>query len=123
MYILLSGVPPFYSVHGDNISDGMKKKIKAAEYQFADEVWTSVSDEAKSTIRRMLVVDPAQRITIDEVLGCAWLTESVSDRQIDVSSLDDAEHRDQTQVSQDTILLGWYYVGPFWCFRPNVSAR
>lgn len=100
MYILLSGDPPFYSVHGDAISEEMKRKIRAAEYRFEGQAWQEVSEEAKATIKRMLVVDPTQRITINEVLNCAWLTEPAPDRPIDVSSLSDTEMRDQIRVSE-----------------------
>ena len=32
MYILCCGYPPFYSSHGQPISPGMKRRIKAGEY-------------------------------------------------------------------------------------------
>ena len=99
MYILLCGYPPFYSMHGGNWSAGMKTKIKAGEYQFYEDDWQNVSEEAKSTIQRMLTVNPAERITIGEILNGSWLTEPTSDTPIDMSSLRDADNWNQIQVS------------------------
>lgn len=43
MYILLCGYPPFYSNHGLAISPGMKKRIRAGQYDFPDPEWRHVS--------------------------------------------------------------------------------
>nr|XP_012549845.2 MAP kinase-activated protein kinase 2 isoform X2 [Bombyx mori] len=67
MYILLCGFPPFYSNHGLAISPGMKKRIRLGQYDFPDPEWSSVSSEAKNLIRGMLSVDPAKRMTIQQV--------------------------------------------------------
>ena len=100
MYILLCGYPPFYSQHRNiNLSDGMKKRIRAGEYEFNGPEWDRVSEEAKSIIKRMLTVDPTQRITIKEIVDSSWLKEPTSERPIDISSLDDAENRNQIEVS------------------------
>jgi serine/threonine protein kinase len=101
MYILLCGYPPFYSIHGTDLSAGMTRKIKAGEYNFHKKDWQDVSEEAKLTIKRMLTVDPTERITIGEILNCSWLTEPGSARPIDMSSLSDPENRNQIQVSHD----------------------
>jgi serine/threonine protein kinase len=79
----------------------MKSKIRAGDYEFDGKEWKDVSEEAKSTIRRMLTVNPAERITIDEILNCSWLNEPASARPIDMSSLSDAENRNQIQVSHN----------------------
>jgi serine/threonine protein kinase len=101
MYILLCGYPPFYSIHGGDLSAGMTRKIKAGEYQFDQKEWKDFSEEAQSTIKRMLIVDPTQRITIDKILHCSWLTEPASERPIDVSGLADTENLNQIRVSQN----------------------
>lgn len=38
-YILLCGYPPFYSNHGLAISPGMKKRIRAGQYDFPKAEW------------------------------------------------------------------------------------
>ncbi|CAF3694508.1 unnamed protein product [Rotaria sp. Silwood1] len=99
MYILLCGYPPFFSEGGHTISSGMKNRIKAGDYEFPDAEWRNISPEAKSTIQRMLTVDPAQRITIDEILTCAWLTELTSSRPINMVALQDVETRQQLEAA------------------------
>jgi serine/threonine protein kinase len=101
MYILLCGYPPFYASHGGKWSIGIETRIKAGEYEFDKADWHDVSEEAQSTIRRMLIVIPAERITIDEILNCSWLTEPASERLIDMTSLCDEENRNQIQVSRN----------------------
>ncbi|UJR32567.1 hypothetical protein I4U23_020028 [Adineta vaga] len=98
LYILLCGYPPFYSKDETcKLSDEMAKKIKTGDYQFNQSEWNSISEEAKSIIKRMLTVDPAQRITIDEIRNCRWLTSLTSARLINVNLLRDVDNYDQIQ--------------------------
>ncbi|CAF1469239.1 unnamed protein product [Rotaria sp. Silwood1] len=113
MYILLCGYPPFFSEGGHTTSSGMESKIKAGDYQFPDAEWRNFSPEAKSTIQRMLTVDPAQRITINEILTCSWLTELTSNRPINMIVLQDAETRQQLEVSQKIEFLYHTYFNLF----------
>lgn len=73
MYILLCGFPPFYSNHGLAISPGMKKRIRAGQYDFPNPEWKNVSQDAKELIRGLLRTDPAQRLNIEEVLAHKWI--------------------------------------------------
>ncbi|CAF1396448.1 unnamed protein product [Rotaria sp. Silwood1] len=99
MYILLCGYPPFFPRNGENSSYGMKNRIRTGDFQFPDVEWKNISQEAKSIIQRMLIVNPANRITIDEILTSSWLTELTSERSIDMSSLQDVETREQLQAA------------------------
>jgi serine/threonine protein kinase len=69
LYILLSGSPPFY----DDDNFVLFEKIKNVEYNFDAPVWKSISPEAKDIIRRLLVKDPDERLTPDEVLTHPWI--------------------------------------------------
>ncbi|XP_047513570.1 MAP kinase-activated protein kinase 2 isoform X2 [Pieris napi] len=73
MYILLCGFPPFYSNHGLAISPGMKKRIRLGQYDFPEPEWSNVSSDAKNLIRGMLSVDPAKRLTIQQVMASPWI--------------------------------------------------
>ncbi|XP_013782541.1 MAP kinase-activated protein kinase 2-like [Limulus polyphemus] len=73
MYILLCGFPPFYSNHGLAISPGMKKRIRAGQYDFPYPEWKCVTQDAKDLIHGLLMTDPAQRLTIEEVLSNKWI--------------------------------------------------
>ncbi|CAF3645520.1 unnamed protein product [Rotaria socialis] len=100
MYILLCGYPPFSSQNDQlTLSPGMRDRIKAGDYEFPDNPWSNISQEAKLTIQRMLTVDPAQRITIGEIRACQWLNKLTSERSIDMNSIQDPETREQLQVA------------------------
>lgn len=75
MYILLCGFPPFYSNHGLAISPGMKNRIKTGQFTFPNPEWQNVSDAAKDLINGMLMVDPAKRLTIREVMENRWIAQ------------------------------------------------
>jgi serine/threonine protein kinase len=51
-------------------------------YQFHPEYWTEVSDDAKDLIRKLLVLDPKVRLTVDQALAHPWIqhTEDMSQR-------------------------------------------
>uniref|UniRef100_A0A915MB02 non-specific serine/threonine protein kinase n=1 Tax=Meloidogyne javanica TaxID=6303 RepID=A0A915MB02_MELJA len=51
----------------------MKSRIRKGEYNFAGTEWTLVSEAAKDLIRRCLITDPEQRVTIEELLNHKWL--------------------------------------------------
>ncbi|XP_066152770.1 MAP kinase-activated protein kinase 2 [Euwallacea fornicatus] len=75
MYILLCGFPPFYSNHGLAISPGMKKRIRTGQYTFPLPEWQNVSQAAKDLINGMLNIDPANRLTIDQVMNNSWIAQ------------------------------------------------
>jgi len=66
LYIILCGFPPFYDENDD-----LKKlyvKIKGAQYDMPSPYWDSISDGAKDLVRKLLVADPAKRLTSKETL-------------------------------------------------------
>lgn len=72
-YILLCGYPPFYSNHGLAISPGMKKRIRAGQYDFPKSEWSAVSSEAKNLIKGLLKTDPLDRLSIEQVMSSDWM--------------------------------------------------
>jgi len=69
IYILLCGFPPFY---GNNDTQ-LFSKIKRGDYKFLKPYWDPISADAKDFVRKMLVVDPKQRASIDELLKHPWV--------------------------------------------------
>jgi len=74
LYVILSGCSPFC---GDD-EEELLKLVSQAKYVFYENEWQGISDEAKDLIRKLLVVDPLQRLTMAEVIAHPWLSESVA---------------------------------------------
>ena len=55
------------------MSAGMKKRIRAAQFEFPQQEWRNVSEQAKDLIRNLLQVDPAKRMTIDQLSEHSWV--------------------------------------------------
>lgn len=69
LYILLSGLPPFWGVNDREIFDSILK----GDLDLESEPWPSVSDHAKELVRQMLSEDPAARPTTAAMLEHPWL--------------------------------------------------
>ena len=54
-------------------------KIKRGEWRFHRPDWRHISDDAKDLIRALLVLDPVERMTVDEALRCPWITQHGDD--------------------------------------------
>ena len=78
VYILLCGFPPFYA---DNDAQ-LFEKIKKGQYEFLKPYWDPISEEAKTFIRRMLVVDPAKRATCEQLLADPWLVAEKKEEEL-----------------------------------------
>lgn len=69
LFAMLSGTMPFDNSYGSPVFH----QITSGKYYFGARIWKTVSDEGKSVIRKMLVVDPNLRPSIDEILEIDWL--------------------------------------------------
>lgn len=65
LYVLLSQKLPFWS----ESDAGVYRQILRGEYDLAGGPWASISSGAKSLVQQMLTLDPAQRISLDDVIG------------------------------------------------------
>lgn len=70
LYILLSGMPPFWGKTKSRIFDA----VRASDLRFPSDPWDHLSDSAKELIREMLCTDPSQRLTAQQVLDHAWIS-------------------------------------------------
>jgi len=65
LYILLSGVPPFWAENEDGIFDAVLR----GHIDFASDPWPSISNSAKDLVKKMLRQDPKERLTAAEILS------------------------------------------------------
>ncbi|KEH27423.1 calmodulin-domain kinase CDPK protein [Medicago truncatula] len=84
LYILLSGVPPFWAENEQGIFDA----ILRGHLDFASDPWPKISSIAKDLIKKMLRADPKERISAVEVLDHSWMKEDgASDKPLDIAVL------------------------------------
>lgn len=59
LYSMLSGMPPFW--HEEEA--GVYRAVTEGKYDIESGPWTEISDEAKDLVSRLLVGEPAHRLT------------------------------------------------------------
>lgn len=96
-YILLCGFPPFFD-DGSNMAE-LFEQIMSGEYDYPEEYWDDISDEAKDLIDNLLLVDPEERFTAEQALEHPWLSAGMeSTKELKVSSkMADFLHQQKNQ--------------------------
>lgn len=86
LYILLSGVPPFWA----ETEHGIFNAILRGHIDFTSDPWPAVSPQAKDLVRKMLNSEPKQRLTAYQVLNHPWIKEDgeAPDTPLDNAVLD-----------------------------------
>ena len=72
LYILLSGVPPFWGRTDTAIFETVRK----GRYNLVGDPWSKISESAKGLIRRILVGNPAERMSAEDILNHPWVREN-----------------------------------------------
>ena len=69
-FILLSGTPPF------NGKDEVEVfyKISCCDYDFEEQLWDNISQEAQDFISKLLMPNPNQRMSSEKALAHPWIT-------------------------------------------------
>lgn len=95
-YMLLCGDPPFGGCGGPEAPMEIRENILEGRLVFRPEqIWDSVSEDAKDFIRSLLETDQSLRPTSVECLNLPWL------KQNDTDSEDDGEDRDGDNSKDD----------------------
>eukprot|EP00884_Botryococcus_braunii_P004030 jgi/Botrbrau1/13628/Bobra.0373s0007.1 len=71
LYILLSGLPPFW---GDTEEEIFRMVLKG-DVDFKTAPWPSISNAAKDIVRKLLTPEPGKRPTAQDILEHPWLKE------------------------------------------------
>jgi calcium/calmodulin-dependent protein kinase I len=69
VYILLGGYPPFIEQNQRELF----RKIRKGQFEFHEEYWGQVSDEAKGMISTLLTVSPVQRADAEKAMRNGWI--------------------------------------------------
>ncbi|KIW42558.1 hypothetical protein, variant [Exophiala oligosperma] len=73
LYICLCGFPPFSDeLYSSDNPYTLAQQIKMGRFDYPSPYWDSIGDPALDLIDRMLTVDVAKRITVDECLEHPW---------------------------------------------------
>lgn len=118
MYILLCGYPPFYGQCGSDCGwergeacqdcqDNLFMRIQDGIYDFPDNEWQYISDEAKDLINHLLVKDAALRYTADMVLEHPWVAHGGPTNQLDTPHIIRRNNsaRDLSQFTESAIAM------------------
>ncbi|KAJ7952383.1 Calcium-dependent protein kinase [Quillaja saponaria] len=93
LYVLLSGMPPFWGKTKSRIFAA----VRAANLRFPHDTWNHISSSAKDLITRMLCIDPSRRPTAAQVVAHSWV--------------DNCSQESQEQYVPDTISCRQFEVG------------
>ncbi|KAM3959474.1 phosphorylase kinase gamma isoform 1-T1 [Aphomia sociella] len=78
MFTLLVGCPPFW--HRKQMV--MLRNIMEGKYSFTSPEWADISDDPKELIRRFLMVDPNERIALDDALNHSFFNTVLWDQDM-----------------------------------------
>jgi len=70
-YTLLCGFPPFVNANVDILFE----MIRSCDYSFPEDLFKDTSTKAKDFIKKLLVVDPVNRMKPDDALNDPWIRE------------------------------------------------
>ena len=77
-YIMLSGKPPFKGKTKDEVF----LEITSKNISYSSEIWKTNSKDAKAFVKRLLIRDPRQRSTAEELLQDPWILTNLDQKEI-----------------------------------------
>ena len=69
IFLLLAGELPFTG----RSQKELFRNIVMGKYEFEEELWGGVSEEAQDLVRKLLVTDPSQRLTSRDAMASPWM--------------------------------------------------
>mmetsp|Transcript_63722 Transcript_63722/g.132684 ORF Transcript_63722/g.132684 Transcript_63722/m.132684 type:complete len:393 (-) Transcript_63722:18-1196(-) len=98
LFEMLSGEQAF-PVHEGDKEHTFYGRIKKGEYDMTKPVWKKISKDARDLVKRMLVVDPMERLSASEALHHPWITGAAhSDEHL--THLDDAQQNMKSRMDK-----------------------
>ena len=72
LYIMLCGSPPF-----NGSDEQIMQKVSKGVWSFRGQAWSSISDDAKDLVTKMMTKNVKERISAVEALAHPWIKEKV----------------------------------------------
>ncbi|ODQ80649.1 hypothetical protein BABINDRAFT_160896 [Babjeviella inositovora NRRL Y-12698] len=91
LYVCLCGFPPFSDELGP---PSMRQQILEGKFAFFSPYWDEIADPALDLIARLLVIDPAERLTVEEASRHIWFMGKVENSErinVEVESMENTE--------------------------------
>jgi calcium/calmodulin-dependent protein kinase I len=88
IYVTLVGYPPFL----EDDQQIQCRKICNAEYDFYQEDWGKISEDAKDMIKKLLVEDPDKRLTANQAMQHRWIVGGASTTSTGIIAPPEQEH-------------------------------
>lgn len=73
LYTMLAGKAPFQSSSRDLSAAKIMTRINEAEFSFSEPQWSCVSQSLKDIIKKLLNVNPQERMTLSDLIQHPWL--------------------------------------------------
>jgi calcium/calmodulin-dependent protein kinase I len=103
-YVMLSGRPAF---KGKDVQEVLAAN-KKCEPDFPDKYWSTISPEAKDLVNKLLVKDPAQRISAKDALQHPWFSRDFTEVRHNTNRLEVSmdTQKDMTMLSATPVMAG-----------------
>ena len=85
MFMMLSGKAPF---NGDN-DEEIYQSVRKGKYDFDNEKWDEISNEAKDLIKKLLIHDFNKRFSAKEALNHPWIVKHRKNKKTDKEKLNE----------------------------------
>ncbi|XP_073320978.1 serine/threonine-protein kinase 33-like [Pagrus major] len=99
MYMLLCGESPFVSKTKENLLEEIVNK----EVKFTRSIWATISDAAKNVLTCLLKVDPAYRMSPNQLLENPWITGATNVPAIPSNVLEMMRHHLEQEKRGETL--------------------
>uniref|UniRef100_A0A7G3B0S8 Putative serine/threonine protein kinase n=2 Tax=Lutzomyia longipalpis TaxID=7200 RepID=A0A7G3B0S8_LUTLO len=95
LYVFLSGVSPFL----DDSEEETSANILKGDYCFPEDYFRGISAEAIVFVQKLLVLNPEERLTVDQCLAAPWIVQNLRVSVITTSRLQNFVDRRTPKVN------------------------
>lgn len=120
LFIMLSGKTPFKIIESDT-PENLLSRISQTKIDFDEGNWKHISFDAKDLVKRMLNLDPRQRISSSNILKHPWITNSESLPDIKLA-IQDGDNVKGALTAAFKLFSAENFFGPMLNLSPVVSS-